>query len=65
MRLKTAYGHAKDQLNMAAKRRNQQVTPNVTVILLSGTLVLKKNHPLGRHEIHDNFGSTIFEIVNC
>lgn len=64
-RLNIAYKHAKDQIQIAAERRNKQVTPNVTEILCPGTRVLKRCHPLGRNKIQDAWDDTIFEIVNC
>lgn len=64
-RLKTAYDHTKDQLRLAAERRNRQLTPNVTGILEPGTLVFRRNHPLGRNKIQDVWDHTVYEIVYC
>ena len=64
-RLTTAYHHTTDQLRLAAERRNRQLIPNVTKILAPGTLVFRKNHPLGRNKIQDVWDHIIYEIVRC
>lgn len=46
-RLETAYHHTKDQLRLAAERRNKQLTSNVTEILAPGILVFRRKYPLG------------------
>ena len=60
--LKEIYAHARDQLTVAAERRNQQVTPSVSQPLAPGTLVHRRNHPLGRHKIQDFWDSTVYEV---
>lgn len=60
--LKAMYTHAQDQLTLAAERRNRQVTPGGDPPLAPGTLVLRRNHPLGRHKIHDFWDSTVYRV---
>uniref|UniRef100_A0A3Q2TNG1 Integrase catalytic domain-containing protein n=1 Tax=Fundulus heteroclitus TaxID=8078 RepID=A0A3Q2TNG1_FUNHE len=64
-RLTAAYVHAKDQLKLAADRRNEQMAPNVKEIWSPGTLVLKRSHPPGRNKIQDFWDRTVFEVVHC
>lgn len=38
-------------------------SPNLTEMLPSGTLVLKRSHPPGRNKIQHSWGETIYEIM--
>lgn len=60
--LKAIYSHARDQLNRAAEHRNQQVTPTGNQPLAPGTLVYRRNHPLGRHKIQDFWEPTVYKV---
>lgn len=60
--LKAIYAHAQDHLSRAAEYRNQQVTPSGNQLLAPGTLVHKRNHPLGRHKIQDFWEPTAYKV---
>lgn len=60
--LRAIYTHARDRLTLSAERRNQQVTPSVSQPLTPGTLVHRRNHPLGRHKIQDFWDATVYRV---
>lgn len=60
--LRVIYAHARDQVTFAVARRNQQVAPSVSQPLAPGTLVHRRNHPLGRHKIQDFWDPVVYKV---
>lgn len=60
--LKAIYAHARDQLTGAAEHRNQRGPPVQIELLPPGTLVHKRNHPLGRHKIQDFWEPAVYKV---